>query len=762
MRPITPVVLFTTCIAIGVLTTPVLASEACPNEVIREAQHSTYLSDCRAYELVSPPGKEGAGVVADSSRTRAAADGSALGFSSLTPFGEPEGTSISTDFVSVRSASPEPGTNGWATHPITPPQGIAPTPVVVSPFEAKYVAAFTPDLSSGVFLGWSPLTSDPSISSVPNLYVRNDLRSPGAGHYETVTACPQCEAEGAALAAAEDPFGVSAQRPWVAAVSADGRRVLFESYERLTGDAPPQPPGCRPARSAFLCRARLYEWDADTVRLAGVLPGGAAADASFAGQKARAPHLTPAVLSDGSDGHSRVIFTQPANAEGQTVSQLPEGQQQPLDEAGSASGNLFMRVDQSTTVQLNVSERTEPDAFARATYLGASSNGERVFFMTTQALTDDAPVDGERKIYMYDLAKAAGDRLTLVTPDSEPSDGADGDAEGMIGVSADGQYAYLMVQGQLVKGVAAGHGELDVYSWHNGTLAYIAKPPNPLVVGVDSNNASFHKDEARVTPDARHMLFVNLDGGSCSGEFGSGCLELFLYSAETGSLACVSCRPGGGELTAGASDETLNDAGGSETVVRNNNPLSADGTRVFFNTSEALVPQDTNEVTDAYEYNALTGKVSLLSSGTDPEPSWFLEATPDGSNAFVVTSQPLVGWDRDEAYDVYDARSGGGFPEPPEAAGACASEAACHGALGGSPGPEGFASGQSGPGEPVPPPVVISPPKHTTVSPAAERARRLRAALRACRRRHRGRKRCEALARHRYGPHPHTNKEVAR
>jgi hypothetical protein len=99
---------------------------------------------------------------------------------------------------------------------------------------------------------------------------------------------------------------------------------------------------------------------------------------------------------------------------------------------------------------------------------------------------------------------------------------------------------------------------------------------------------------------------------------------------------------------------------------------------VFFSSAEALVAQDVNGRSDAYEYDVGAGSVRLLSSGTSGSDSWFLDASADGEDAFFVTRERLVGWDRDDQYDVYDARVGGGFPEPPPVALACAGDA-CQG-----------------------------------------------------------------------------------
>ena len=67
-----------------------------------------------------------------------------------------------------------------------------------------------------------------------------------------------------------------------------------------------------------------------------------------------------------------------------------------------------MRVDHATTVRAaSASERTpsDPNPGQPARYWDASTDGTRVFFSTAEALTDDAPVDGRDKLYMYDASR---------------------------------------------------------------------------------------------------------------------------------------------------------------------------------------------------------------------------------------------------------------------------------------------------------------------------------------------------------------------
>ncbi|HET7510667.1 MAG TPA: hypothetical protein VFJ65_10510, partial [Solirubrobacterales bacterium] len=58
------------------------------------------------------------------------------------------------------------------------------------------------------------------------------------------------------------------------------------------------------------------------------------------------------------------------------------------------------------------------------------------------------------------------------------------------------------------------------------------------------------------------------------------------------------------------------------------------------------------------------GCLSLISSGTSPEESAFLDASETGDDVFFLTSSRLAPRDIDSARDLYDARVGGGEAEP--------------------------------------------------------------------------------------------------
>jgi hypothetical protein len=626
----------------------------------RSAARGAQLPDGRAYEMVSPPQKNGGDVMTNSQRIRAATGGDAIGFASLSGFGDVHGMGQATDYVAVRDD--RPGTNGWTTHGITPTQAPLTVLTAINGFDPLYMGDYSDDLSKGVFRAWSPLTDTPLVQDVVNLYARSDLLSPGAGSYQLVTDCPGCTS----------PLTDLGSKPWLAGTSSDFGHIVFESANQLTIDATPGVPN-------------LYEWDHGVVRLAGILPDGACgsppcpASQSQAGRGASNLIYTPHTIS--ADG-SRIIFTDPSTG------------------TDGTDGTLYLRTDHAVTVQINASERTPPDPGGSqpATYWDASTDGSRIFFTSGEALTDDAPVNGDRKLYRYDVTPdAQGHHLTFISKDQEPSDNAStsDNVAGAIGASADGRAVYFIgASGQLVSGAPTTEipGADDrLYVWRDGTLSYVGALPaedekQDIFVGT---SWGLNVKLARVAPDGRSLLFMSTSGagltgydhGLCpdNGLASGACRELYAYRADaTPHLQCASCNPSGAAATTDASDVVRTASGAATTASHLNHPLSDDGRWVFFSTAEALVPEDTNGTSDAYEFDTQTGTVHLLSTGKDLSPSYFAEASASGRDAFILTRQRLTGWDIDGGYDLYDARVGGGFPEPPLTV-PCSGEA-CRGA----------------------------------------------------------------------------------
>jgi hypothetical protein len=117
--------------------------------------------------------------------------------------------------------------------------------------------------------------------------------------------------------------------------------------------------------------------------------------------------------------------------------------------------------------------------------------------------------------------------------------------------------------------------------------------------------------------------------------------------------------------------------------------MTNDG-RVFFSTPESLVPQDTDEAIDVYEYSG--GRPQLISSGTgggaptvargltvNPEIPGLIGVSANGTDAYFSTFEPLVSEDHNGNFmRFYDARTNGGFPQPTPAQ-PCVAAEECHG-----------------------------------------------------------------------------------
>jgi hypothetical protein len=123
--------------------------------------------------------------------------------------------------------------------------------------------------------------------------------------------------------------------------------------------------------------------------------------------------------------------------------------------------------------------------------------------------------------------------------------------------------------------------------------------------------------------------------------------------------------------------------------------MSDDG-RTFFSTADALAPRDTDGIQDVYEF--VEGRPQLISSGTGKQDRWGggllifppsvvgLEAVShDGTDVYFSSFDTLVSQDHNGQFlKFYDARTNGGFPEPPPAL-PCTAADECHGEGGATP-----------------------------------------------------------------------------
>ena len=318
-------------------------------------------------------------------------------------------------------------------------------------------------------------------------------------------------------------------------------------------------------------------------------------------------------------------------------------------------------------------------------------------------------------------------------------------------------------------------GKDNLYAWHEGSTRFVTTllaGDNARAGGVGDWAASPTSRTAQASPAGRYLAFVSearLTGydntGPCTVVQTGGphyvqgpCSEVFLYDSATGKLACGSCNPSGARPLGRSVLRML--AEGKYTFLPQPRYLTDQG-RLFFDSRDSLSPSDTNEgVEDVYEYEpegagALgtcqreTGCVFLISAGTGSVDSNFLAMNGEGGNVFFTTRDQLAPKDRDDLFDVYDAREGGGIPAETEIAGSECQGEACLSPVS-EPGDTTPASALfSGPGDLISPlPSVVAPKKKTVTQSGTQK---LAKALKACHRlRKAKRKRCEITVRKRY------------
>jgi hypothetical protein len=171
----------------------------------------------------------------------------------------------------------------------------------------------------------------------------------------------------------------------------------------------------------------------------------------------------------------------------------------------------------------------------------------------------------------------------------------------------------------------------------------------------------------RVTPNGQVVVFAA--AGEFAG-FGPGAKQIYRWHAGDG-LQRISAEPG--------FDPTANASIGAYPGLTGNpreelflahraranvgRVMSDDGSRVFFETSEALVNRDVNGVTDVYEWH--DGTIRLVSTGTGGK-ALYHENSADGKTVFFTTfNRVLPDWDHNSKRDLYVARPDGGLPPPP-------------------------------------------------------------------------------------------------
>ncbi len=641
------------------------------------------LPDGRAYELISPARKTGEVFAPEPESFLGSCEECLPGENTpVMPMqSTPDGRSVlyegqpfagglasgPNEYVSAR------GTGGWDTQSLS------------SPTTTGQYQAFSADLARGVLFQVSPPLTPQAPTregkGFANLYLRT-----GDGSLQALIGSepphrdPGYQAVGGnqfRLTYATANAGTGAAAPFT--------HLAFEANDALTAAVPaiaPAAPNVDAGEGCSLAGANcnLYEWAGGQLRLVNVLPGNAAAAAGAVigsgrllaeAPEAEAANADHAISEDG----SRIFWS------------------------SEESGQVYVRIDANRTLEVpgpGSCKESVPQE-QRACFLSASADGSRVLLSDGQA---------------YELNEAGSAYEASV----DLSEG-EGGFEGILGASEDLSHVYFVDTEVLGEGEENDNGEeaeedaFNLYARSGSETTFIGALLDDTV-GLKRRYGAWKAAPsdrlAQVSPDGAHLAFMStarLTSYDNASEW-----EVFEYSAASGTLSCASCNPSG-QRPLGPSNLSLLRPGPESPPFRQPANLSPAGDgRLFFESRDALSPQDTNGVRDVYEWEPegvgscerAGGCVSLISSGRSANDSMFLDSTPSGDDAFFITREQLLPADKDEQLDLYDARVGGGFPE--STAAPCGGEA-CKAPLLAPPfQPSPASAAFSGPGNPKPKP----------------------------------------------------------
>jgi hypothetical protein len=624
------------------------------------------LLDGRAWELVSPTNKHGALILPEPlGQVQAASDGTGIAY--RVSFPVTEGAPARSNFLSVQVLSKR-AAGGWSSQeigtfedlPETENEGFQPFAESILP------TFFSADLSQTMMEpGYNVRqTLSPDVTE-RTLYIRENATGKYVPLVTPSNVPPGTKYGGEGIGT----YKGSEQQMRFLMATPDFSHVVLESPFRLTPEAAEESknPGCVP-QLTNTCPQNLYEWSAGRLALVNILPNGNALPEAEAFLGRGSKDVIHTISNDG----RRVVW---------------------------ASGSLYHSKVNTMYVRDMVEGKTLQFGGPTARYETMSDDGSRVFYWEASEL------------YAFDFAT---DTTTDLTANHAPGERRAGVKDGFImAASEDGSYVYYVATGVLAPGAIGSQDNLyvshyDGASWSTRLVATLSKA-DELVKEIDPFSAllAWQFMDAEVSSNGRYLAFMssrsltgydNLDAVSERPDE-----EVYLYDAVANRLVCASCNPTGvrptgvfepGNTSGIGHVGPLVDRGENwaehsiaanlpgwhlnegplqlppESALNQPHYLSNDG-RLFFNSSDALVAQDTNGLNDVYEYepegigscsNATAsfsersgGCVSLLTSGTSGVESAFMDASENGDDVFFVTSSKLVGEDVDTENDVYDA-----------------------------------------------------------------------------------------------------------
>jgi hypothetical protein len=665
------------------LQSPSALANACPNEALRTELRSGQLPDCRAYEIASPPYTESALLT---SVYAVSPEGTSLLVGSLGTFAGAEQVTLNQTNVLGAAYLLSRTATGWAATSIGPPSsryrsggGVLDSSTdlgttlwalgtVGQPIDTRELYI---ERTVGTFEKIGPITTGPTVIENHPAYLY-------AGASEDIS---------------HVFFSVASEARWQSDKTVSEGATLYE-YAGVEGSAE--------LSGEKLREPVLVGVDEDGLLISkcGTRLGSSSPEEAHRTHRGLGSRFN-AISASG----AKVFFT--AVGTDEATGEVPLCTGPPVDE-------LFAREEvagQMHTIAVSSNEcngnaMCEAASPADAHFEGASRDGSKVFFTSTQALLPDASDDttsGDSaggsgcthtssgssgcNLYEAEFEPNGTRRLSLIS-----GYGAMPQVQGITRISEDGSHVYFVAKGNLTgsasneRNEVAKEGADNLYLYQSDTQ-YPEGHISYIVTLSESDASDWGIEDERpvlASQEGRYLVFLSRTDLTDEG-VAAGTPQVFQYDAVTGSLVRASIgqsgydndnrRPAVGSAIITGFPSSYSYDNADSPTMRDGAQAPGDGA-VFFESPEALTPQALpdqrdfigNPIPNIYEYRA--GQVYLLSDGRDVSAvnngpgSGLVGFDPSGENVFFFTSDPLIPGDGNSQQTLYDARVGGGFASP--------------------------------------------------------------------------------------------------
>ena len=643
-------------------------ASACSNESLRSETNSLLLPRCRAYEMVAPVYKEGYPIIPVSY----AAGGEQAIVYSFGDLVDDPGSGQAPPAAELYLDTRTP--HGWQLSPLNPP---------ASQFVGQIAVGRGQEADSGETL-WDMHTLSQSAES-RDLYVRS-----ASGIFTLVGPLnlPPLKEEEASNALNTLETRVDK----VAAATSDYSHIVLYAV---------QPQDYWPFDGTRGGEGSLYEYSG-TDNSEPILVGAV-------GEKGSRSLMAPCGTILGGTGS--VYNALSADGEIIYFTGYPCGA--PVEIYARRHGSLN-NTTAAETIDISASDCTEAcgEQSSGKNFEGASENGERVFFTSTQKLTNNAingtssgdateeegcqgiPLGaGGCTLYEYTFNAASdNNRLTAI---------AAGEVLGVAAIDESGTRIYFVSRADIAPenryGRLAQKGQDNLYEYDT-----ITRKANFIATLSEADTVDWQKAFRRPVEvtgsEGQFLLFASSTPGLVPDDTSTQ-TQLFEYDATNQELVRITQGEDGyaddgnsvtAPVTLGALVESSERLGYGLDMKSTTNRLniSRNGQSVFFETSGQLSPRASSAYVgcrSVYEFytpsSTLTeGAVHLISDGRDTKTykgsfcgAQLSEIDAEGNNVLFTTDDPLTPTDTDNTQrDVYDARKEGGFALAPEGkAGVC-------------------------------------------------------------------------------------------